>query len=73
MLWRMHVSKVDFTKFEILASSESCSALVDALVLYFDTDLMYLFDFKATTKTHSEKTFNIVVEFRLDLLSVPHW
>ena len=42
-------------------------------MLQFDTQLMFVDGFEATKKTRNEKPFNLVVEFRLDLLWGPDW
>ena len=41
--------------------------------LDMDTYLMSVVCFEATKETHIEKPFNLVVEFRLDLLWGPDW
>ena len=45
----------------------------DSLVLHFDTQLGFLLCFEAAKKTRNAKPFNVVVEFRLDLLWGPDW
>ena len=45
----------------------------DALVLHFDTKFKFLLCFEAAKKTRNAKPFNVVVEFRLDLLWGPDW
>ena len=43
----------------------------DSLVLHFSTKFRFLLCFKAANKTRNAKPFNVVVEFRLDLLWGP--
>ena len=45
----------------------------DSLVLHFDTQFKFLLWFEAAKKTRNAKPFDVVVEFRLDLLWGPDW
>ena len=45
----------------------------DSLVSYFDTKFRSLLCFEAAEKTRVATAFNVVVEFRLDLLWGPDW
>ena len=55
----------DFSVFVILLM------VSDALVLHFDTKFRFLLCFEAAKKTRNAKPFNMVVEFRIDLLRGP--
>ena len=65
---RMHVWKVELLYSEILHFREILLVVFESLVLYFDVDFMYPFDFKASKKTRSERLCNLAMDFCPDLL-----
>ena len=69
----LHISNVDLLDFEILMFFAISLMVSGSLVLHFDTKFRCLLCFEAAKKMRNAKPFNVVVEFRLDLLWGPDW
>ena len=69
----LHISKVNVLDFGMLVFFGILLMVSDSLVLHFDTKFRFLVCFEAAKKTRNAKPFNVVVEFRLDLLWGPDW